>query len=303
MAATGEREIGRGAAVQRAEAQDVRRAAASAAPATARTQQLVELAPIAFPLADETLYLHTIDYEDRITIPTPEGVSLELTLAGLGSRMVSGLVDLVLKMLLVACVVLVLIEALGIDGAIVIVPLAGLAIVFYDIAFETLAGGRTPGKRMTGLRVVRCSGRPVDVTASSIRNVLRLVDGLTLSYVPTIVSILATKRNQRLGDLAADTVVIRDRRDVDRVRPADRVAVPAGDPFGTGARWDVSAVGVGDVATVRAFLERRSGLPAPARARLAAQLDAGLRPLVGGADERDPERFLEILYDAKRIGG
>jgi hypothetical protein len=170
----------------------------------------------------------------------------------------------------------------------------------YDVCFETLAGGRTPGKRMSGLRVVRASGRPVDLTASVIRNAMRIVDGIALSYLPTIVAILVTKRNQRPGDLAADTVVIRDRREIDRVehRPA-----PAGDPFGTGARWDVSAVSVEDTATVRAFLERRSGLTPSARARLAAQLDAGLRPLVGGVDERDPERFLEILYDAKRTGG
>jgi hypothetical protein len=54
---------------------------------------------------------------------------------------------------------------------------------------------------------------------------------------------------------------------------------------------------------VRAFLERRHGLEDGARARLAAQLDSALRPSVGGADEHDPERFLEILYDAKRARG
>ena len=54
---------------------------------------------------------------------------------------------------------------------------------------------------------------------------------------------------------------------------------------------------------MRAFLERRSALEAPARTRLATQLDSALRPLVGGVDERDPERFLEILYDAKRTAG
>jgi uncharacterized RDD family membrane protein YckC len=303
MATPREREIGRGAAIQRAEPQHARRVEPAPAPAAAPAQQLVELAPIAFPFTDETLYLHAIEYEDRITIPTPEGVSLELTLAGLGSRMVAGMIDMVLKVLLVACVVLVLIEALGVEAALAIVPIAVLAIVFYDIAFETLASGRTPGKRMSGLRVVRTSGRPVDATASAIRNVVRLVDGVALSYVPTIVSILATKRNQRPGDLAADTVVIRDRREIDRVLAPDALAAPVGDPFGTGARWDVSAVGVDDVATVRAFLERRFALPAATRARLAGQLDAGLRPLVGGADERDPERFLEIVYEAKRTSG
>jgi len=191
---------------------------------------------------------------------------------------------------------------LGVDGAIAIVPAIGMTMLVYDVLFETLAGGRTPGKRTSGLRVVRSSGRPVDLTASVVRNALRLLDGLPLSYLPTIVSILLTRRNQRPGDLAADTVVIRARREIDRGRPAAaRPAGPAGPA--AGATWDVSAVPAEDVATVRAFLERRDGLAPEARTRLAAQLDGALRPRVGGADEPDPERFLEILYDAKRARG
>lgn len=242
-------------------------------------------------------------YEDRITIPTPEGVSLELTLAGLGSRAIARGLDLVLKALLLTCVLIVLVAVLGLDGIAVILPASFVVMLLYDVGFETLAAGRTPGKRLSGLRVVRSSGRPVDFVASMIRNALRLVDGLALSFAPTLVSILVTQRNQRPGDLAADTVVIRDRRAVDRTQPGVTRPMPAGDPFGTGPRWDVSAIPATDVATVRAFLERRHGLPAPARARLAHQLDAALRPRVAGADERDPERFLEILYEAKRAGG
>jgi uncharacterized RDD family membrane protein YckC len=240
-------------------------------------------------------------YEDRITIPTPEGVSLELTLAGFGSRAVAGTLDLALKALVVGLLLIVIVALLGVDGALVVVPAAGLSMLLFDVAFETLGGGRTPGKRMSGLRVVRSSGRPVDLVASMIRNILRLVDGLPLSYVPTIVSIVVTRRNQRPGDLAADTVVIRDRRAVDR--PAPVAAAPQPDRAAAGARWDVSAVPAEDFATVRAFLERRDGLARDARARLAAQLDGALRPRVGGADEHDPERFLEILYDAKRARG
>lgn len=240
-------------------------------------------------------------YEDRITIPTPEGVSLELTLAGLGSRAVAGTLDLALKVVVVACLLVLVIALLGLDGIVVILPAAALAMLLFDVAFETLGGGRTPGKRASGLRVVRSSGRPVDLVASMIRNAMRLIDGLPLSYVPTIVSIIVTRRNQRLGDLAADTLVIRDRRAIDRAVPA--VAFAAPDRAAAGAIWDVSAVPAEDLATVRVFLERRDGLTPDARARLAAQLDRALRPRVGGADEQDPERFLEILYDAKRSRG
>lgn len=249
-----------------------------------------------------------MDYEDRITIPTPEGVSLELTLAGFGSRAVARAIDLAIKGAFLLVLLIVASAGLGQVGSIVTLSSAGLMLLIYDIAFEVFCGGRTPGKRAGGLRVVRASGRPIDPTASVVRNLLRLVDGITLSYVPTIVSILATRRNQRLGDLAADTVVIRDRREIDRVPPAGAfAAAPAGPPDGAraaaGATWDVSAIPAGEIATVRAFLERRDGLAHDARKRLATQLDGALRPRVGGVDERDPERFLEILYAAKRERG
>ena len=248
-----------------------------------------------------------VQYEDRITIPTPEGVALELTLAGMGSRAVAGGLDLAFKALAVGAVLLVLIGLFGDYGAIVIVPLIGLTLLLYDVGFETLRSGRTPGKSIGGLRVVRSSGRPIDVTASMIRNVLRLVDGLPLSYVPTIVSIAVTKRNQRPGDLAADTIVIRERRGSDAVQPSFAAAGAAASAApvhaAAGASWDVSAVPAEDLATVRAFLERRSSLARGPRTRLAAQLDGALRPRVGGADVTDPERFLEILYDAKRARG
>jgi uncharacterized RDD family membrane protein YckC len=246
----------------------------------------------------------SVQYEDRITIPTPEGVALEMTLAGMGSRAVAGALDLVFKALLVGVIVLVVLGTLDSRAGIILVPAAGLALLLYDVCFETLRGGRTLGKSIGGLRVVRSSGRPVDLPASMIRNVMRLVDGIVLSYLPTIISIAVTKKNQRLGDLAADTIVIRERRGIDREQPrfgASAIGEPA--HAAAGASWDVSAVPAEDLATVRAFLERRNGLTAPARTRLAAQLAGALRPRVGGADVTDPERFLEILYDAKRARG
>ncbi len=224
-----------------------------------------------------------------------------MTLAGLGSRMIAGAVDLVLKVLLVVPVMIVLVAFMGDLAFAVIASLSGLLLIGYDVAFETLGKGRTPGKRWSGLRVVRSSGRPVDLMASAIRNVLRVIDGFALGFVPTIVSILVTQRNQRPGDLAADTVVIRDRRAVDKAKPTAAPAASSGPA--AGARWDVSAIPADELATVRAFLERRDGLTRDARARLAGRLAQALRPRVAGADESDPERFLEILYAAKQARG
>jgi len=220
-----------------------------------------------------------VDYEDRITIDTPEGVALELTLAGLGSRAIAGGIDILLKLALGVAELVLLVALFGDTGWLAIVPVAGLSFLVYNVAFEVLGGGRTPGKRMSGLRVVRCSGRPVDFRASMIRNVVRLVDGVTFTYLPTMVSIVATRRNQRLGDLAADTVVIRERRGTDRVQTAPAPAPVAMSSAGTaltshvapGPAWPGSgarvATGAGAGAVWTRSVSRRSRITTVSAAR------------------------------------
>ena len=240
-----------------------------------------------------------MELEDRLAIATPEGVRLELTLAGLGSRVLAGCVDLVLKGAIIAALAAVVFALLDETLATAFfLPSAFVVFVFYDVLFEVRAHGRTPGKRMTGLRVLRSSGGPVDVRASAIRNLLRIVDELALSYLPAFVGILVTKRNQRLGDLAADTIVVRERRaGTPSGAPVASPAPPAG--WAPPTAWDVSAVTRDDVAAVHSFLARREAFSPDARRRLAAQLHAALTPRVGGADEPDPERFLERLAHVK----
>jgi len=249
------------------------------------------------------------DYEDRLAIATPEGVRIELVLAGLGSRFTAALLDLVLKAVLFAAVVL-LSTILGEIG--VVIASVGSLVIYlgYDIAFEVLAGGRTPGKRRTGLRVLRADGRSVDLLSSAIRNVVRLVDGLLLLYLPGMVSILVTRRNQRLGDLAGGTIVVNEAGG--RALPAatfapeqDDIPMPAFlPPAGAASTLDVTAVTAQDVGTLRAFLARREGLEASARADLAARLSGAVRPRIGGATEHlGPEELVERVVAAKDGAG
>lgn len=245
------------------------------------------------------------DYEDRLAIATPEGVRIELVLAGLGSRFTAALIDLVLKAVLLLAVFLVS-AILGEIGA-AIASVALLVIYLgYDIAFEVLAGGRTPGKRRTGLRVLRADGRSVDLLSSAIRNVVRLVDGLVLAYLPGMVSILVTRRNQRLGDLAGSTIVVNEAGG--RPLPAETfsaatAATPTSaflPPARGGGALDVTAVTAQDMGTLRAFLARRQALDVSARADLAARLSGALRPRVGGATEHlAPEELVERVVAAK----
>ena len=242
-----------------------------------------------------------LSLDDRVAIATPEGVELQLTLAGLGSRAIAGATDLVIKGLIILLLIIAL-SALEVVALALIIPLIALVLLAYDIAFEMLAQGRTPGKRMSGLRVVRDSGGPVDLASSAVRNVLRLIDGLPLSYVPTIIGVLLTRRNQRPGDLVAGTLVIRERM-AGAAAPAVAASAYA-PPVAPGAGiWDVSALDGEQLAMVRSFLARRDGLDAAARARLAQRLADALRPRVGGADEPAAERFLERLEHEKAARG
>lgn len=251
-----------------------------------------------------------MEYEDTVTVATPEGVELELTLAGLGSRFVAGLVDTLLQGLLVGALGLLLIgvevftggPGLGGVGAAVFFVGAFLVWFGYHVFFEVLASGRTPGKRWSGLRVVRAGGYPITFMASAVRNILRLVDILPGAYVVGCVSILVTRRNQRLGDVAAGTLVVRERRGREPRRRQHyhrAVAVPALPPEET-AGWDVSAITAEELAAVRRFLERRDELERTAREDVGRRLAERLRPKVAGAPNGlPPEAFLERLATAK----
>jgi uncharacterized RDD family membrane protein YckC len=242
-----------------------------------------------------------VDYEDRISIPTPEGVEMELILAGLGSRLVAALLDaMIVASVVFALWVVGLVAAAPTDGggvlAAVLIVSTFVVLFGYDVAFETLASGRTPGKRAAGLRVVRQGGEPPGFVAAAVRNLLRLVDLLPGFYAIGVVSILFSPRNQRLGDLAAGTLVVRERRPGRSVYLAAPEAAAA-DRF---AAWDVSAITSYELVTVRRFLERRFELQPHARTQVARDLAERLRPkVIGAPEDTHPEEFLEGLAVAK----
>jgi uncharacterized RDD family membrane protein YckC len=246
-----------------------------------------------------------MDLDESVTISTPEGLLLRLELAGLGSRFIAGAVDLIIQGILVLILGLVTSATsapVGVKG--LVLAIGSFVILFlYPILFEVLAAGRTPGKRLSHLRVVRDSGAPIDLPASAIRNLLRLIDGPPLLYLPTIVSIAVTSRNQRPGDIAAGTLVIREQPAARPwAAPAGWIAGAAVPPLDAPSSWDASAVTIQETAAVRRFLERRDTLDWRARRELALRLANGLRPKVTSApQDLDPERFLEELARVKRM--
>jgi uncharacterized RDD family membrane protein YckC len=247
-----------------------------------------------------------MEYEDRLTIATPEGVELNMTLAGAASRFVSALVDLLIQAaVLIALAIVLALAGAGIGGGgggavAVWAVLSFLVITGYDIFFEVRNSGRTPGKALNGLRVVRVEGHPVGFLTSAIRNIIRPIDFLPSAYLLGAVVILATRRNQRIGDLVAGTVVVRERRG--HVAPLPRFPTPA--PDNPWSSWDTSRITAEELATVRQFLERRNAIDAGSRTALGQTLSSRLRPKVTGVPpELHGERFLEQLVAAKLRSG
>jgi uncharacterized RDD family membrane protein YckC len=242
-----------------------------------------------------------MELEDTMTITTPEGIDLQLALAGLGSRFSAALIDVLIQGLLVVGVT-VFFSSLGIlDGwGLFAYTIILFVLIFaYHILFEVLASGRTPGKRLNGLRVVRLGGFPIGFLASAVRNTLRLVDFLPGSYLIGCVTILVTEHNQRLGDLAAGTLVVRERKATSKLPPPRPVVTEAAHPT-----WDVSTITVSELQTVRQFLDRRTSIAPQARLQLAYTLAERLRPKVGGAPaDLRGELFLEAVVAAKSTRG
>ncbi len=247
-----------------------------------------------------------MEYEDQIEIATPEGVALTLTLAGLGSRAIALMLDWLVRL---PILFLVAVAFYGSDlGNIVFVLAEFAAFYLYDVLFEAFGHGRTPGKRWTSLRVLRVDGRPEGIGAAAVRNVIRLVDGLPLLYVPGVVSIMATKRNQRLGDLAADTIVVREpkvpKKKAAQQANAQASALPAVAVWLPA--WDVTAVTQQDLVAVRTFLARRDNVATAAvRSELAQRLATGLAAKIPGAEPTpaSPEPFLETVAALKSSRG
>jgi uncharacterized RDD family membrane protein YckC len=252
---------------------------------------------------------------DRLTIRTPERVTLEYEVAGLGSRFAAALVDVLIQ----GPLVVLLLGGVAALGWLSFEPLltalerqtrgepdalgaltprflatvggVGFAVHFiYHAAFEGGRNGQTPGKRFLGLRVLMTGGHPLRPAAAVVRNLLRLVDFLPALFGLGLLATLLTPRTQRLGDLLARTLVVRER--------AAEAATALQPLAGTEADRSLATLELApDERTLLcAFLERREELWPESRSRLAARLAQGLRRRHGDPGESlTAERYLERL--------
>ena len=162
--------------------------------------------------------------DQELVIETPERIDLTLEYAGVGSRFVAQIIDELYKWLIISAMGLVtLVVYLLIGPAKSLSPfvtylLIGLGVILffiiyfgYDIYFEARNNGQTPGKKKTEIRVIKDGGYPLDLNSVVIRNLVGIVDMLPIYYLLGFIVIMLNKKQQRLGDMAAGTLVIRER--------------------------------------------------------------------------------------------
>lgn len=176
---------------------------------------------------------HVIETEETLIIETPERVPLEFALASIGNRFLAVAIDHFIQYFSIFLIAWFFISLSGIGGpalsdapdkllqempkwtiAILIIILF-LIFAGYFIVFEWLWNGQTPGKRLMKLRVIREDGRPITLWEAIARNLLRIFDAAPGFLLPVysvgLVVIFLSSRDQRVGDVFAGTVVVRER--------------------------------------------------------------------------------------------
>jgi uncharacterized RDD family membrane protein YckC len=179
-----------------------------------------------------------IETEETLIIETPERVPLAFALASIGNRFLAVAIDHTIQYLLIFLVSWVFISFTGagsgggteagdtLTGFFTEMPKWTMAILIllvfvifagYFIVFEWLWNGQTPGKRLLKLRVIREDGRPLTLWEAIARNLLRIFDAVPGFVLPVysvgLIAIFLSNRDQRIGDLFAGTVVVRERFD------------------------------------------------------------------------------------------
>jgi uncharacterized RDD family membrane protein YckC len=248
---------------------------------------------------------------NRVTLQTPESVELEFTLAGIGNRAYALLIDylvwgLILIVFLIAWLIFStqLVDAIGILigrseqvwlWLLAIQLLIGFFIyVGYFVFFEALWQGQTPGKRYVKIRVIRDDGRPIGLQQSTLRALLRPVDDF---FFLGAFLIALGKREKRLGDWVAGTLVIQEERPIASASfPVSEQAQALANQLQSEA--DLFRLLPEDFAVIREYLQRSGAMTTQAKAELSRELAHQVKEVI--ALEKVPKvsahLFLEAVY-------
>lgn len=244
--------------------------------------------------------------DTRIEIVTPENIAFQYRVAGPFMRLPAYLIDLVLRILIVALCALVAVLGLGLVG----LPGMGLAVLavggfitewFYGGLFEALWNGQTPGKRLLRLRVLTAEGQPINAWQAVLRNFLRGADSLPwMCYQVGLLAAASNDRFQRLGDLAAGTMVVVEQRPLraDLVRVDQPAALQLAAELPPGL-----VLSRGLTRALSAYVSRRAKFSAARRAEIARHLAEPLAASLGLSPQIDADVLLCAVYHHALLAG
>jgi uncharacterized RDD family membrane protein YckC len=248
---------------------------------------------------------HGDQIDTRVEIVTPENIAFEYRLAGPFRRLPAYLIDLGVRVAIFLVGMLaaqILFGLLGIGGfgTGVALVLGFILMWFYGALFETFWNGQTPGKRMMQIRVVAVEGQPINGRQAVLRNVLRVIDSQPLIFYQVgLLSALLNDRFQRLGDLAAGTMVVVEEpqwfRGVVRVDDPQVAELAAQLPYSFQPNRSLARA-------LAAYVDRRGMFARGRRLEIAGHLAQPLRERFGLPPETDPDLLLCALYQRTFVG-
>lgn len=252
---------------------------------------------------------------NRVTLQTPESVELEFLLAGIGNRAYALLIDyLVLGFTSIALLIasaifyapfIDLLTGLFGSEKVAELWLQAIAILItffiytgYFVFFEVLWQGQTPGKRYAKIRVIRDDGRRVSIQQATLRSLLRPIDDTFGTFLIGSLLIMLGKREKRLGDMVAGTLVVQE----------EYMVAAATFPISSQAQElaaqlpqiaNLSQLLPDDFATIREYLQRRAAMEPKAKADLSLNLARQVREIISLEKlpaGLTPDIFLEAVY-------
>lgn len=233
--------------------------------------------------------------DGTLKIPSVTGIDVELRIAGPGGRSYAFVIDWHIRVLVALAWIIVsgfsfggidavaALEASPSDFLLIVVLPAAMLYVLYHPVLEVLMRGRTPGKRMAGVRIVKRDGGVPGVGPLLVRNLFRLIDSLPFLYLVGLVATMLTKQCVRVGDIAAGTLLVYDDTDATAFDDA---------PTSRG----IERLGLERAELVRDLLARWPELRQDARAALARRLLEHEGPVPEGlGDDALRERLEQLL--------
>ncbi len=250
-----------------------------------------------------------------LEIITPEQVAIRYELAGFGSRAVAAFIDFIWQFFAYIGIVSIIFLLRWLfpvpwltnpeptSASIFLVVLLYFVTLIYYSYFETVWSGETPGKRKMGLCVINEGGYPVDLRSVILRNMLRVIDWLPFGYGIAFISVIMGARYQRLGDLAAGTLVVRKGEEDEGNKAFTFGAAQVFRLLEGGVLSQVNRISRDELEMVQLFLARRAALPFALRVQFAQRLSQPIMEKIGykipvvGVDY---ERWLEEIELACR---